>query len=83
MNDSTVLSPSQVYKVSLDQNSSYTIEEIYLNLGGELSGSTVAAFYDNTILIGSVFEVIFLIVTINHIICFCKRKFDQIEYFLS
>ena len=30
------------------------------NLGGELSGSTVAAFYDNTILIGSVFESYFL-----------------------
>ena len=60
MNDSTVLSPSQVYKVSLDQSNSYTIEEIYLNLGGELSGSTVAAFYDSTLLIGSVFESYFL-----------------------
>ena len=60
MNDSTVLSPSQVYKVSLDQSNDYTIEEIYLNLGGELSGSTVAAVYDSTILIGSVFESYFL-----------------------
>ena len=60
MNDSTVLSPSQVYKVSLDQSNSYTIEEIYLNLGDELSGSTVAAFYDSTLLIGSVFESYFL-----------------------
>jgi arylesterase/paraoxonase len=60
MNDSTVLSPSQVYKVSLDQSNSYTIEEIYLNLGAELSGSTVAAFYDSTLLIGSVFESYFL-----------------------
>ena len=60
MNDSAVLSPSQVYKVSLDQSNSYTIEEIYLNLGGELSGSTVAAFYDSTLLIGSVFESYFL-----------------------
>jgi arylesterase/paraoxonase len=60
MNDSTVLSPSQVYKVSFDQNNNHTIEEVYLNLGDELSGSTVAAVYDNTILIGSVFENHFL-----------------------
>ena len=60
MNDSTVLSPSQVYKVSFDQNNNHTIEEIYLNLGEELSGSTVAAVYNNIILIGSVFENHFL-----------------------
>tara|TARA_Y100001970_G_C14232825_1_gene859757 strand:+ start:821 stop:1891 length:1071 start_codon:yes stop_codon:yes gene_type:complete len=58
--DSTVLSPSQVYKLSFDQNHDHIIEEVYLNLGEELSGSTVAAFYDSTILIGSVFERYFL-----------------------
>ena len=57
--DSTVLAPSQVYRFSMD-NSSYNIEEVYLNLGEELSGSTVAAVYDSTILIGSVFEAHFL-----------------------
>ena len=57
--DSTVLSPSQVFRLSLD-NSSYNIEEVYLNLGEELSGSTVAAVYGRTILIGSVFEAHFL-----------------------
>ena len=60
MNDSTVLSPSQVYRVSFDWNNNHTIEEVYLNLGDELSGSTVAAVYDNTVLIGSVFENYFL-----------------------
>jgi len=60
MNDSTVLSPSQVYRVSFDRNNNHTIEEVYLNLGDELSGSTVAAVYDNTVLIGSVFENYFL-----------------------
>ena len=59
MKDSTVLSPSQVYRFSMD-NSSYNIEEVYLNLGEELSGSTVAAVYGRTILIGSVFEAHFL-----------------------
>ena len=41
-------------------NSSYNIEEVYPNLGEELSGSTVAAVYGRTILIGSVFEAHFL-----------------------
>ena len=59
MKDSTVLSPSQVYRFSID-NSGYNIDEVYLNLGEELSGSTVAAVYDRTILIGSVFEAHFL-----------------------
>ena len=58
MKDSTVLSPSQVYRFSMD-NSSYNIEEVYLNLGEELSGSTVASVYGRTILIGSVFEAHF------------------------
>ena len=62
MNDSTVLSPSQVYKVSFDQNNNHTIEEVYLNLGDELSGSTVAAVYDNTILSVLCLRIIFLIV---------------------
>ena len=59
MKDATVLSPSQVYRFSMD-SSGYNIEEVYLNLGEELSGSTVAAVYGRTILIGSVFEEHFL-----------------------
>tara|TARA_B100001250_G_scaffold283194_1_gene245359 strand:- start:15 stop:794 length:780 start_codon:yes stop_codon:yes gene_type:complete len=60
MKDSTILSPSQVYKLSFDRENNHRIEEVYLNLGEELSGSTVAAVYDRTILIGSVFERYFL-----------------------
>ena len=60
MKDSTILSPSQVYKLSFDKENNHRIEEFYLNLGEELSGSTVAAVYDSTILIGSVFERYFL-----------------------
>ena len=59
MKDSTVLSPSQVYRFSMG-DSSYNIEEVYLNIGEELSGSTVAAVYGRTILIGFVFEEHFL-----------------------
>jgi len=60
MKDSTILSPSQVYKLSFEKENNHKIEEVYLNLGEELSGSTVAAVYDSTILIGSVFERYFL-----------------------
>jgi len=51
------LSPSQVIKISMDD---YSIHEIYLNNGKELSGSSVAAFHKNNLLIGAVFENKFL-----------------------
>ena len=61
-------------------NSSYNIEEVYPNLGEELSGSTVADVYGRTILIGSVFEAHFSIVSTNDILiiiyflCLCPHR---------
>jgi len=55
--DKTHLSPSQVFKISPD----YTlIEEVFLSDGHDLSASTVAAFYNNVLLIGAVFDNHFL-----------------------
>ena len=51
------ISPSQVVKISIDD---YSINEVYLNDGQELSGSSVAAFHNNNLLIGAVFENKFL-----------------------
>ena len=51
------LSPSQVIKISMDD---YSINEIYLNDGQDLSGSSVAAYHQNNLLIGAVFENKFL-----------------------
>ena len=54
--DSEKLSPSQVLKVTVQKPGSYTVDEIYLNSGEPLSGSSVAAVFGDTMLIGSVFD---------------------------
>ena len=53
-------SPSQVIKIT-DIDNDYKIEEIYLNDGQELSGSSVASIFENFLLIGAVFEHHFLL----------------------
>ena len=54
------LSPSQVLRVSLRPGSPPAIKEIYLNRGDPLSGSSVAAVWRDQMLIGAVFEPLFL-----------------------
>ena len=56
--DPEKLSPSQVLHL-LPQNN-YSFKEVYLNLGEELSGSSVAAVRGKRMLIGSVFDPRFL-----------------------
>jgi arylesterase / paraoxonase len=53
-------SPSQVLKVTQDSNNNYVFDEIYLNNGESLSGSSVSAIYKNHLLIGAVFTDHFL-----------------------
>ena len=56
--NSDIFSPSQVFKVSLgDKN---RVDEVYINDGGKLSGSSVAAVWKNNLLIGPVLEDHFL-----------------------
>ncbi len=50
------LSPSQVLRVTLNEDGPPRIDEVYLNGGEELSGSSVGAVYQDRLLIGSVFE---------------------------
>ena len=59
--DPTKLSPSQVLKVVFQNNGEHTVEEIYLNNGESLSGSSVAAVFKDIMLIGSVFDNHFLL----------------------
>lgn len=49
-------SPSQVLRVRIGKDRDPDVAEIYLNDGAELSGSSVAMFYRNRLLIGSVYE---------------------------
>jgi arylesterase/paraoxonase len=58
--DRSKLSPSQVLRIRQTAAGEYTIEEIYLNDGSELSGSSVAAIMEGRFLIGAVFEPRFL-----------------------
>ena len=55
-----ILSPSQVLKVAIKDSGQSTVQEIYLNDGKYLSGSSVAAVFKDTLLIGSVFDDHFL-----------------------
>jgi arylesterase/paraoxonase len=56
--NSEILSPSQVFKVSSGVET--IIEEVYLNAGAELSGSSVSAIWEKHLLIGPVIEDHFL-----------------------
>ena len=55
--DPTVLSPSQVLRVD---PKSRNVDEVYLELGSAMSGSSVAAFHDGRMLIGTVLDRRFL-----------------------
>lgn len=55
-NDTSKLSPSQVFKLTKNAGGKFTAEEIFLSKGDDLSGSSVAAVAGNTMLIGSVMD---------------------------
>jgi arylesterase/paraoxonase len=59
--DSTKHSPSEILKISPATNGSYQVDQIYLNNGEAISGSSVGAVFEKKLLIGSVFENHFLV----------------------
>lgn len=59
--DSTVLSPSQALRIHPSATGGAQIENIFIDDGSILSGSSVAAAYKNILLIGSVFDEKFLL----------------------
>jgi arylesterase/paraoxonase len=64
--DPGVLSPSQVIKVEKKTPDQYDVKEIYLNNGQPMSGSSVAAVFEDTLLIGSVFDERFLLCNLQN-----------------
>jgi len=58
--DAALLSPSQILSLDARTDGSYRVEEIYLDSGAEISGSSVAAVSGNRMLIGAVFDPKFL-----------------------
>jgi len=64
--DPNALSPSQVIKVETQASGQYEIKKIYLNNGQPLSGSSVAAVFEDRLLIGSVFDEQFLLCNLQN-----------------
>jgi arylesterase/paraoxonase len=58
--DPAKLSPSQILHLRPKAGGGYDIKEVYLNLGEEISASSVAAVYKNRMLVGAVFDPKFL-----------------------
>lgn len=54
--DSSKHSPSQVLKLTPEPGGNYTVREVYLDEGSQLSGSSIAVRYGNELFIGVVFE---------------------------
>ncbi len=54
--DHSKLSPSEIIKITYQGKEKAQLESIYLDDGGEISGSTVGVAYKDKLLIGSVFE---------------------------
>jgi arylesterase / paraoxonase len=59
--DPSAFSPSQVIRITMEKNGNKRIDEVYLSSGKPLSGSSAAAVYGKTLLIGSVFDARFLV----------------------
>jgi len=58
--DPATLSPSQILHLTPKAGGEYATKEVYLNLGQEISASSVGAVYKNRMLIGAVFDPKFL-----------------------
>lgn len=63
--DSTKISPSEVIKIYKMPNGIYKQDQIYLNDGSEISGTSVAYKFNNYVFVGDVFQHKLLIVKLN------------------
>jgi len=54
------LAPSQVFRLEPRKDGSFDIEEVYLNLGEELSAASVAAVYRDRMVVGPIYDSKFL-----------------------
>lgn len=53
--------PSEIIKINYRGTNDYTIEQVYMNDGSEMSASTVAVTYQDIILMGNVMDTHFLV----------------------
>ena len=59
------ITPSEIIKIQYFKKGNYKVETIYLEKGEEMSGSTVAAPFENLILMGNVMDKHFVILEKN------------------
>ena len=59
------ITPSEIIKIQYFKKDDYEVETIYLEKGKEMSGSTVAAPFENLILMGNVMDKHFIILEKN------------------
>ena len=59
------ITPSEIIKIQYFKKGDYKVETIYLEKGEEMSGSTVAAPFENLILMGNVMDEHFLVLEKN------------------
>jgi len=64
--DSTKISPSEVLNIHREKNGIYTQTVYYLNDGHEISGSSVAYKFGNSIFVGDVFQQKLLRITVKN-----------------
>ena len=55
------MAPSEIIKITYRKKGDYSVETVYLNDGTELSASTVAATYQDLMLVGTVHDTHFLV----------------------
>lgn len=58
--DADELAPSQVIRLTPNEEGEFSTDEVFLSDGSDLSGSSVAARHGDRLLIGSVFDPRFL-----------------------
>lgn len=59
----SLYAPSQVVKVSRGENGKWKVEEVYMNDGRQISAASIAAVYENKMIIGAVFDDHFILCT--------------------
>ena len=55
------IAPSEIIKINYIEKENYLIEQVYIEMGDTMSGSTVAAPFGNLIFTGNVMDEHFLI----------------------
>ena len=60
LSDPTHLAPSHIVRLSPDSHGGFAVNDVYVNLGQEISASSVGAALNKRLLIGAIFEPKFL-----------------------